>query len=546
MAIPFLSDIDLNKNQALQLVLHNSTSDPSGGVEGQVYYNTDDNKLMAHNGTAFANVGNTDNEVKALTGAMVTGNTETGITVTYESSDRTLDFEINAAQTTITSILNSSLVVGRDGHNQIDFSTDNQIKFKTNNETPVIIMKASGEIEATKFDGALEGNADTATALATGRTIAMTGDVNWTSASFDGSGNVTGTSAIQADAVHATMVNDDIISAQTELTSGNAVDADEMLISDGGTIKKIGLDSLKTYFDTDVSVANLKTRLAGGFGSNAVTIGDSDDVVTIGNDLIITGDLTVSGDTITANVGTLDVEDKNITVNKGSGDTSSTASGAGLTIQDAVDASTDATMLWDASNDEFDFSHAINITGKISTSGTIELGHATDTTISRSAAGGGDIDIEGNIVYRAGGTDVAIADGGTGASTAAAAFTNLKQAATTSATGVVELATTTEASTGTDSSRAITSDGLQQFHNDRNKSFELDNSASGVASSDNITYTITHGMGASRLYKVEIIEDSSNYQTVHADVKRPSDTTITVAFASAVIAGTYRALITKI
>ena len=39
---------------------------------------------------------------------------------------------------------------------------------------------------------------------------------------------------------------------------------------------------------------------------------------------------------------------------------------------------------------------------------------------------------------------------------------------------------------------------------------------------------------------------SSNYQTVHADVKRPSDTTITVAFASAVTAGAYRALITKI
>ena len=144
---------------------------------------------MAHNGTAFVTVGNTDNEVKALTGAMVTGNTETGITVTYQSADNTIDFEVNAAQTGITSILNSSLVVGRDGHNQIDFSTDNQIKFKTNDETPVIIMKASGEIEATKFDGALEGNADTATALASGRTIGMTGDVVWTSASFDGSGS---------------------------------------------------------------------------------------------------------------------------------------------------------------------------------------------------------------------------------------------------------------------------------------------------------------------------------------------------------------------
>lgn len=48
------------------------------------------------------------------------------------------------------------------------------------------------------------------------------------------------------------------------------------------------------------------------------------------------------------------------------------------------------------------------------TTGTIELGHATDTTIARSSAG--DITIEGNAVYRAGGTDVALADGGTGAS----------------------------------------------------------------------------------------------------------------------------------
>ena len=44
----------------------------------------------------------------------------------------------------------------------------------------------------------------------------------------------------------------------------------------------------------------------------------------------------------------------------------------------------------------------------------IELGHASDTTIARS--GSGDITIEGNAVYRAGGTDVAVADGGTGAS----------------------------------------------------------------------------------------------------------------------------------
>ena len=45
----------------------------------------------------------------------------------------------------------------------------------------------------------------------------------------------------------------------------------------------------------------------------------------------------------------------------------------------------------------------------------VELGHATDTTLARASAG--DVNIEGNIVYRAGGTDVPVADGGTGAST---------------------------------------------------------------------------------------------------------------------------------
>ena len=48
-----------------------------------------------------------------------------------------------------------------------------------------------------------------------------------------------------------------------------------------------------------------------------------------------------------------------------SGDTSGSANGSGITIQDAVDASTDATILWDATNDEFDFPHSINTAGAI-------------------------------------------------------------------------------------------------------------------------------------------------------------------------------------
>jgi len=61
----------------------------------------------------------------------------------------------------------------------------------------------------------------------------------------------------------------------------------------------------------------------------------------IGGNATITGDLTVNGTTTTLNTATLDVEDKNITLNYGAGDTSSTADGAGITIQDAVDAQRD-------------------------------------------------------------------------------------------------------------------------------------------------------------------------------------------------------------
>ena len=59
------------------------------------------------------------------------------------------------------------------------------------------------------------------------------------------------------------------------------------------------------------------------------------------------------------------------------------------------------------------------------------------------------------------GTPLAIASGGTGASTAATAFDNLKQAATNAYAGTVELATDAEAQIGTDTARALTPANLR-------------------------------------------------------------------------------------
>ena len=131
----------------------------------------------------------------------------------------------------------------------------------------------------------------------------------------------------------------------------------------------------------------LRTKLAAI--TEAVTIGDATDVVvTTSGNLVVTGDLTVSGDTVTANVGTLDVEDKNITLNTSSGDSSSTADGAGITIQDAVDASNDASILWNAAGDKFVFSHPVDVTGILT---------ATGTSVFANLDISGDVDIDGTL-----------------------------------------------------------------------------------------------------------------------------------------------------
>ena len=81
------------------------------------------------------------------------------------------------------------------------------------------------------------------------------------------------------------------------------------------------------------------------------------------------------------------------------------------------------------------------------------------------------------------------------------------------------------------------------------KVFNLDNSDGSVVAdqgaSNSTIFTITHGMGNSRFYKVEVVEDSGNYETVYVDVQRPSNATIKITFGAAVANGAYRAMVTR-
>ena len=70
-----------------------------------------------------------------------------------------------------------------------------------NTVSTIVARDASGNFSAGTITATLSGNASTASAWATGRTLSLTGDVTGTSASFDGSGNISIATTIAADSV---------------------------------------------------------------------------------------------------------------------------------------------------------------------------------------------------------------------------------------------------------------------------------------------------------------------------------------------------------
>ena len=93
-------------------------------------------------GVSFDGTANIDltEVIEDTVGAMVTGNTETGITVTYQDGDGTYDFALAAAQTTITSLFATDIKIGEDDQTKIDFETADEIHFYAANAHQVKLV----------------------------------------------------------------------------------------------------------------------------------------------------------------------------------------------------------------------------------------------------------------------------------------------------------------------------------------------------------------------------------------------------------------------
>ena len=166
--------------------------------------------------------------------AVTTPNTESVFAIAYSGSNFKLtitDLAANLPAVTATSLTTSGTITGGGG----------------------FIGNLTGNVT-----GAVTGNARTATALATGRTIGMTGDVTWTSASFDGSGNVTGTAAIGTGVIVNADVNTSAAIDATKIHDGTISNTEFGYLNNVSSNIQTQLDAKasSSYVPTAITVAD--------------------------------------------------------------------------------------------------------------------------------------------------------------------------------------------------------------------------------------------------------------------------------------------------
>ena len=192
-----------------------------------------------------------------------------------------------------------------------------------------------------------------------------------------------------------------------EGTGGSGGSASSILAigGDGAFVNKTGAQT----------ISGNKT-FTGGFDISGASVSG----FTVTQNLVITGNLTVNGTTTTVNSTEMSIDDKNIVLGATSSPSDAGASGGGITLKGA----SDKTFNWIDSTDSWTSSEHIELAANkvLRIDGVVVL----NKTGLGSTVVGSSLTSVGTIatgVWNA--TDIAVAHGGTGASTASAARINL-------------------------------------------------------------------------------------------------------------------------
>ena len=263
MAIPFLSNIDLNKNQLLNHTLHNATSNPSAPSEGQIYYNTSTDKVLVYNGSAWISIAGDITGISITAGAGLTGTVAT----TLGSHTQTID------------------VVGGDG---ITANAD---------EIEVAVDDTTIELSATNGSGIVQAKTaavvDGGTALATGDQIYdfVIGQNYSTTTGTVTSVAISGTDGIDVDS-GSPITSSGTITLGLSNVPNTSLANSSITIGDS-TISLGGTDTTLTGL-TDIDLTAGAKTIFDGVGAANLTIGAATTTVVIPGDLQVTGTVTTN------------------------------------------------------------------------------------------------------------------------------------------------------------------------------------------------------------------------------------------------------------
>ena len=503
----FLNNIDLNSNELQNAVIQNLATDPvSGAEEGKVYFNTTAKELRVYNGTAWEAVGLNGVTADAAEINILDGATLSTTELNY------VDGVTSAIQTQLDSKASASA-------------------------SPTITLGGdlTGSITLTNLSGG------TLTATIASNSVALGTDTtgDYVQSLVAGTG-VSSTGATSGEGTTHT------------LSIGQAVGTTDNVTFAGVTSDAIRV-GVTAAGEIDTTTGNLTIDSAGG-------------TVTVDDNLVVSGNLTVSGTTTTINTETLTVDDNIIVLNNNA--TGAPTENAGIEVERG--SSTNVALRWNETDDKWQITNDGSTYGNIATVDDVNavsvtnLDNIGDVTIT-SAANGDFLKYNGsawvndpiNLGTDTTGNYVADVTAGTGitvthtpgeASSAAVAIASNYAGQNTSTTlGTVTTGTWNGTAVGVEyggtGSTTASAARLALGATVASASATLPQKlAFDIGNNSATSFVLTHGLNT-RDVTVQIAEKSAPYNVVIADVALATADTVSVSFATAPTTNQYRAVI---
>ena len=274
----------------------------------------------------------TTEEVQDIVGGMVTGNTETGIAVTYEDGDGTLDFVIGSG------VITNAMLAGSIANDKLAGSIANA-------------KLANSSITIDGQSVALGGSVSTNNTQLTQENVEdfvggmLDGTETGISVSYDDTdGNL---DFVVADSDFA--LTGDVTGTATQTAKGNVSIATTIAANSVA----LGTDTTGNYIAAVSAGTGVSVSGSGEGATATVSIGQAvgtSDSPTF-DDLTVSGNLTVNGSTVTNSATNTTIEDQLIEL--GTGNSGSASGDAGIVIERGSDAN--VFMGWDESADAITF-----------------------------------------------------------------------------------------------------------------------------------------------------------------------------------------------